>query len=29
MIYRYRMVPIDYTGKGMLDASMMPNAELH
>lgn len=24
MIYRYRVVPIDYTAKGMLDAPMMP-----
>ena len=27
MIYRYRVVPIDYTSKGMLDASMMPTAD--
>jgi photosystem II stability/assembly factor-like uncharacterized protein len=26
MIYRYRIVPIDYTSKGMLDAPMMPAA---
>lgn len=24
MIYRYRVVPIDYTSKGMIDAPMMP-----
>jgi photosystem II stability/assembly factor-like uncharacterized protein len=24
MIYRYRILPIDYTSKGMLDAAMMP-----
>ena len=24
MIYRYRIVPIDYTAKGMIDAAMMP-----
>lgn len=27
MIYRYRVVPIDYTAKGMLDAPMMSGAE--
>ena len=26
MIYRYRVVPFDYTSKGMLDAPMMPAA---
>jgi photosystem II stability/assembly factor-like uncharacterized protein len=26
MIYRYRVVPIDYTAKGILDAPMMPEA---
>jgi hypothetical protein len=26
MIYRYRVVPSDYTAKGMLDAPMMPEA---
>ena len=26
MIYRYRIVPFDYTAKGMLDAPMMPQA---
>jgi photosystem II stability/assembly factor-like uncharacterized protein len=26
MIYRYRIVPSDYTAKGMLDAPMMPQA---
>ena len=26
MIYRYRVVPIDYTSKGMLEAPMMPEA---
>jgi photosystem II stability/assembly factor-like uncharacterized protein len=26
MIYRYRVVPINYTSKGMLDAPMMPEA---
>jgi hypothetical protein len=26
MIYRYRIVPIDYTAKGMIDAPMMPAA---
>ena len=25
MIYRYRIVPIDYTSKGMLEAAMMPS----
>ena len=25
MIYRYRVVPIDYTGKGMFEAPMMPS----
>jgi len=24
MIYRYRIVPIDYTAKGILDAPVMP-----
>jgi len=24
MVYRYRIVPFDYTAKGMLDAPMMP-----
>ena len=27
MIYRYRVVPIDYTSKGMLDAAMMPGLD--
>ena len=27
MIYRYRVVPIDYASKGMLDASMMPGLD--
>ena len=27
MIYRYRVVPIDYTAKRMMDAPMMPGAE--
>jgi len=27
MAYRYRVVPIDYTAKGMIDAPMMPAAE--
>ena len=26
MIYRYRIVPIDYTSKGMIEAAMMPSA---
>ena len=26
MVYRYRVVPIDYTSKGMLEAPMMPGA---
>jgi photosystem II stability/assembly factor-like uncharacterized protein len=26
MIYRYRIVPIDYTSKGMIEAAMMPAA---
>ncbi|HXW93954.1 MAG TPA: YCF48-related protein [Terriglobales bacterium] len=26
MIYRYRIVPIDYTSKGMMEAAMMPAA---
>ncbi len=26
MIYRYRVVPIDYTSKGMMEAPMMPEA---
>lgn len=26
MIYRYRVVPVEYTSKGMLDAPMMPPA---
>jgi hypothetical protein len=26
MIYRYRVVPFDYTSKGMLDAPAMPAA---
>jgi hypothetical protein len=26
MIYRYRIVPIDYTSKGMMEAPMMPEA---
>jgi len=26
MIYRYRVVPIDYTSKGMLEATLMPEA---
>jgi photosystem II stability/assembly factor-like uncharacterized protein len=26
MIYRYRVVPIDYTSKGMIEAPMMPEA---
>jgi photosystem II stability/assembly factor-like uncharacterized protein len=25
MVYRYRVVPMDYMAKGMLDAPMMPN----
>jgi photosystem II stability/assembly factor-like uncharacterized protein len=29
MIYRYRVVPIDYTAKGMLDAPMMPDSATH
>jgi hypothetical protein len=24
MVYRYRVVPFDYTAKGMIDAPMMP-----
>lgn len=28
MIYRYRVVPADYSGKGMLDAPMMPGYHL-
>ena len=27
MIYRYRVVPFDYTSKGMLDSPMMPGAD--
>jgi photosystem II stability/assembly factor-like uncharacterized protein len=27
MIYRYRVVPIEYTSKGMMDAPMMPAAQ--
>jgi hypothetical protein len=27
MIYRYRIVPLDYTAKGMLDAPAMPAKE--
>lgn len=27
MIYRYRVVPFNYTGKGVLEASMMPTAD--
>jgi hypothetical protein len=27
MIYRYSVVPIDYTAKGMIDAPMMPASE--
>ena len=26
MIYRYRVVPVEYTSKGMIDAPMMPSA---
>jgi hypothetical protein len=26
MIYRHRMVPIDYTSKGILEALVMPEA---
>jgi hypothetical protein len=26
MIYRYRVVPIDYTFRGMIEAPMMPES---
>jgi hypothetical protein len=26
MIYRYRIVPVDYTAKGMIEAPAMPPA---
>jgi photosystem II stability/assembly factor-like uncharacterized protein len=28
MIYRYRIVPIDYTSKGMIEAAVMPSASV-
>lgn len=27
MIYRYSVVPIEYTAKGMIDAPMMPGSD--